>query len=43
MITYDKYNTFVMNPLFDSGLTFPDEDEVPSLLKGLFAVRDGND
>ncbi|CAJ0592805.1 unnamed protein product [Cylicocyclus nassatus] len=27
MITYDKYNTFVMNPLFDSGLGLGDDDE----------------
>ncbi|KAK6027945.1 ankyrin repeat protein [Ostertagia ostertagi] len=27
MITYDKYNTFVMNPLFDSGLALTDDEE----------------
>ncbi|EYB97147.1 hypothetical protein Y032_0143g2417 [Ancylostoma ceylanicum] len=28
MITYDKYNTFVMNPLFDSGLGSTDDEEI---------------
>ncbi|KAK6728194.1 hypothetical protein RB195_005691 [Necator americanus] len=27
MITYDKYNTFVMNPLFDSGLGLVDDED----------------
>ncbi|WKX90899.1 hypothetical protein Q1695_009614 [Nippostrongylus brasiliensis] len=39
MITYDKYNTFVMNPLFDSGLSFTDEDEENSYFIAGVGVR----
>ncbi|XGW19534.1 hypothetical protein V3C99_003404 [Haemonchus contortus] len=34
MITYDKYNTFVMNPLFDSGLSLTEDEENSYFIAG---------
>ncbi|KAK5975874.1 hypothetical protein GCK32_019137, partial [Trichostrongylus colubriformis] len=44
MITYDKYNTFVMNPLFDSGLGLTDNEENNYFIAGAPArtVRTGS-